>query len=92
MNTIAWYIITSIVFIGWIGCIVSWIRRGCPIPRWLHIFAGCLFVAGVITMIVLGARDHFSLKLVLSCLIVPPGVAYIGWLWMWGPTEREGRK
>ena len=87
MNSIAWHIFNGIVFVAWVACIVSWVMRGCPIPRWLHILAGCLLCSGVVVLAVLGLKGLLSLKLAISCIVVPPAAAYIGWLWMFGPSE-----
>ena len=82
----AWHVINGLVFVAWVVCIVSWMRRGCPIPKWLHVFAGTLLAAGIAVVVILGATDMLSLELAVSCIVVPPAAAYIGWLWMFGPS------
>jgi len=89
MDSVAWHIFNGIVFVAWVACIVSWVMRGCPIPRWLHIFAGCLLFAGVAALVTLGVNNMLTLELAVSCILVPPAAAYIGWLWMFGPSESK---
>ena len=89
MTSVAWHVINGAVFIAWVACIVSWVRRGCRIPKWLHIFAGTLLLVGIVLVVILGITRMLSLKLALSCVIVPPAAAYIGWLWVFGPYVVE---
>ena len=90
MDSIGWHIFNGIVLVAWIACIVSWVMRGCTIPRWLHAFAGCLLFVGVAAVIILAIKN--MLKLATSCILVPPAAAYIGWLWMFGPSEAEDQR
>lgn len=92
MKSIAWHIFNGIVFLAWVACVVSWAIRGCPIPRWVHIFAGCLLGASITTLLILGANHMLTLKLAISCILVPPAAAYIGWLWMFGPSEARRKE
>ena len=89
---IVWYVLNTLIFLAWVVCVASWIRRGCPVPRWVHVLAGCLLLAGVISLCVLGYSGVFSLRWALLCLLVPPAAAYLGWLWLFGPDEAEDRK
>jgi len=92
IGSIAWHIINVFVFIAWIECIVSWTLRGCPIPRWVHIFAGILLLAGVVSLIVLSSQGLLSLRVAASCLLIPPAASYIGWLWLFGPSEEADKR
>ena len=90
--SVLWYITNALMFLAWIVCMACWIKRGCPVPRWVHILAACLFLAGTIVLGVLSYADLFSLKWAGLCLLVPPAAAYSGWLWMFGPDEAEMSK
>lgn len=92
MESIAWHIFNGIVFLAWVVCIVSWVVRGCPIPRWVHVFAGCLVLASIAPVAILGLKSMLTFKLAVSCLLVPPAAAYVGWLWMFGPWWADGEK
>ncbi len=93
-GSIAWHIFNGIMAVAWVAFIVSWVMRGCPIPCWLHVFAGCLLFAGLAVVVILGIKNRLTLKLGISCVLVPPGAAYIGWLWMFGPgaTKSETQR
>ena len=86
MLLVAWHVLNAIVFVAWVACIVSWGRRGCSIPKWLHVFAGVLLLAGIALLVMPGVAGLLSFQLAVSCIIVPPAAAYVGWLWMFGPS------
>ena len=92
MTSVAWHVVNGMVFVAWVVCIVLWVRDGCPIPKWLHVVAGTLLVVGIMAVVILAVTGMLSLKLAVSCIIVPPAAAYIGWLWMLGPALIEDRK
>ena len=79
METIL-HIIGIISFIAWLVWMVIWIGEGCPIPKWIHIFAGVLLFIGVMAFVMLGIINTFSWKLVILCIIVPSASVYTGWL------------
>jgi hypothetical protein len=87
MSSILWHAFNVIIFVAWIACMVEWVARGCPIPRWVHIFAGCLLAAGIVTAVVLGVCGMLTFTLAASCILIPPVAAYFGWLWMFGPDH-----
>jgi hypothetical protein len=87
--SIIWNLINALMFIAWIVCIAFWIKRGCPVPRWVHVMALCLFLLGIAAVGVLSYMRVFSLKWVGLCLLFPPAAAYLGWLWMFGPATIE---
>jgi apolipoprotein N-acyltransferase len=84
------HIIGITSFIAWLVWIMIWIGQGCPIPKWIHIFAGILLFIGVTAFVTLGVINTFSFKLVILCIITPPGSVYIGWL-MFGIQEIQER-
>lgn len=92
MGSIAWHIFNGMVFVAWVACIVAWVMRGCPIPKWVHVFAGAMLIAGIAAIVACTISGMFSVKLTLSCLLVPPAAVYVGWLWMFGPSEAEDQK
>ena len=92
MESITWHIFNGLAAIAWLVCVVSWMRRGCPVPRWVHIFAGVMLLVGIIAIFACGMAGLLSLKLAASCLLVPPLSAYLGWLWMHGPDEVRTEK
>ena len=92
MASLAWHIVNGLAAVAWLVCIVLWMHRGCPVPRWVHLFAGVLLLAGIIAIVVCGMTGLLSLRLAVTCLLVPPLVAYFGWLWMYGPDEDKSRK
>jgi hypothetical protein len=92
VNSIAWHLFNGAVFIAWLACIGSWVWRGCPVPRWVHIFAVAMLVAGIAAAVACGISGIFSIKLMLSCLLVPPAAAYVGWLWMFGPSHAQDQE
>ena len=85
-------IIGGIMFLAWIVSMYFWMKRGCPMPRWLHGVALAAFVIGVAPgacLVVLGGRPiWFALACELGC---PAGI-YTGWLWMSGPEWAERDK
>jgi len=89
MTSIVWYVVNALAFVAWVACMVGWVRRGCPIPKWVHVFAGCLLLAGIAVVVILGSSDALRLELAISCIVVPPAAAYVGWLWMFGPADLE---
>jgi hypothetical protein len=84
---ILWLALNIATFVVWVFCMIAWVRRGAKFPRWVHIMAISLTVLGVISMAYFW--QALSASLVFSCLLVPPAVAYGGWLWLFGPWERE---
>ena len=92
MASIAWNILAILFFVFWITCIYRWIRRGCPIPRYVHILAILMFLAGVITQVVFISWGLFSVKTIASCLLFPPAAVYIAWVCMLGPALEEDQR
>ena len=82
-------IIGGVVFLAWIVSMYAWMRRGCPMPKWLHVVAlGCFIVGAVLGagLVVLGGR---SVWIGLACGLGFPSAMYVGWLWMFGPAWAE---
>lgn len=86
-STVGWYCFESLLWIAWVDSMRSWICRGCPIPRWVHLLAVLLLAAGSATVVTLGVMGILTPWLAVGCLLVPPTAAYVGWLWMFGPEH-----
>ena len=89
MLSILWHAGNAIVLVLLVVCIAGWVRRGFPTPRWVHVFAGALLLAGIIAIPLLGGAGMLSMRLAVSCIVLPPAIAYGGWLWMFGPWARD---
>jgi hypothetical protein len=85
MGKILWHTMHAVVFLFWVGCLYSWLRRGCPVPKWVHVFAGAMLVAGLLGIPMLGIWGILSWRIAGFCVVIPPTAAYVGWLWMFGP-------
>jgi hypothetical protein len=85
-------IIGGIMFLGWIASMYVWVRRGCPIPRWLHATAFAALVVGVALGASLVVLGEFSIWVALACGLGFPAGIYLGWLWMYGPAWAEQSK
>ena len=85
-------VVGGVVFVAWIVSMYAWMRRGCPMPTWLHVFALVAFVAGAglgVGIVVLAGRPVW---LALACGLGLPSGVYVGWLWMFGPEWAEESK
>lgn len=87
MASVTWHVFNALLFVAWVDCMVSWVRNGCPIPRWVHILSASLFGAGVATVAILGVMGILNLALASVCILLPPAATYLGWLWMFGPEH-----
>jgi hypothetical protein len=67
----------------------TWFSDGCPIPRWVHILAGSLLVAGGGLTIFMAIEGMLTLGLAAAFTLIPPAAAYVGWLWMNGPAHAK---
>ena len=84
VETVA-HVIGGIVFVAWVVSMYAWMRRGCSMPKWLHVLALVAFVVGAglgVGLVVLGGR---SIRTALACGLGFPSGVYVGWLWMFGP-------
>jgi len=54
MTKILWHAMHAVVFLLWVGWLSSWFRRGCPVPRWVHVLVGLMLVAGLLGIPMLG--------------------------------------
>ncbi len=89
---IASQIIGGIIFLGWIASMYVWLKRGCPIPRWLHATALAAFVIGIALGASLVVLSGFSVLTAVACGLGFPAGIYTGWLWMFGPEWAEKGK
>lgn len=69
-----------------------WAKSGFKFPRWVHIFAVCMLVAGVATAVALGVMGLLTFKLATGCIFIPPAAAYVGWVWMWRPWIESNKE
>ncbi|MBT3288331.1 MAG: hypothetical protein HN849_27800 [Victivallales bacterium] len=72
----------AVVFLLWVGCLSSWFRRGCPVPKWVHVLAGVMLIVGLLGIPALGVWDVLSWRIAGFCVVIPPTAVYVGWLWM----------
>ena len=80
-------VVNGLIFVAWIWCVVVWIKRGCPVPRWLHVSAIVMLLAGIAVTVACAMADVLSTKRAIYCILVPPFAVYTGWLWMFGPEH-----
>jgi hypothetical protein len=78
-------IVFALIFVVWVICMVSWVKRGMPIPRYIHYLAVALTLAGGVFVAFALAAGLINWKLGLACLALPAPATYIGWLWFFGP-------
>ena len=81
----------GVVFVAWLVSTYFWVRRGCPMPKWLHVFGvgACAGRAGLgAWLVALGGRPIW---IALACGLGFPAAVYVGWLWMFGP-DWAGRR
>lgn len=84
---IAGAVIGAVCFVIWVPCMISWMRRGIAIPRYVHLVAGALTCVGLGCLIGLIAGGMVTLNLLLALVLVPPALTYFGWFWMFGPDN-----
>jgi hypothetical protein len=89
---VATQIIGGIIFLGWIASMYVWVRRGGPIPRWLHAIALAAFVIGIALGTGLVVLSGFPIWTAVACGSGFPAGIYTGWLWMFGPEWAEKGK
>ena len=78
-------IIGTVCLLIWIPCMISWIRRGVSIPRYIHAVALAATCVGLGCVIGLTAGGMVTLTLALALVGVPPALTYFGWFWLFGP-------
>ncbi|MFT4550708.1 MAG: cyanate permease [Verrucomicrobiales bacterium] len=74
----------SLIFLVWVICMISWVKRGMPIPRYIHVLAVTLTFAGGAFLAFALVGGFFDWKLGLGCLALPAPATYFSWLWMFG--------
>jgi hypothetical protein len=87
MSWLATHAVGLYGFVASVFCTITWVNDGCPIPRWVHVFAGCLLAAGLLALGFLCLNGMFTVLRAAICIAVPPAAAYLGWLWMCGPAH-----
>ena len=88
----SFYKVTNVwLLIGDVLSMHTWAKGGFRFPRWVHIFAQCMFISGVVGVIALYFLEMLTFPLALGCIIVPPAAAYTGWVWVWGPLLEKDR-
>ena len=78
-------VIGAIGFLAFLASTYNWIRRGYPIPRWLHICAILSFIAGTAIGLSILLFMEVTSWVVVVCSALPPASMYAGWIWMCGP-------
>jgi len=76
-------------FLAWLGLMYRWIKRGCPIPRRIHMCALCFFLAGLALFVYMFYFREFSFWISGLWIIFPPMTMYLGWLRLSGPDENN---
>ena len=88
---ILWLTLNVAIFVAWVFCMVSWVRRGARFPRWVHFTSLGLFLLGVAAIVVAYFTYALSMSLALTCVLLPPAAIYVGWLWLFGPWMSKKR-
>ena len=71
---------------------VSWLRRGMPIPLHIHIVAIVLTLAGFVCLALMLIGGWFDWRWDRSFSHTGPAI-YFGWLWLFGPEfSRQASK
>ncbi len=89
LGSMAWHVANGISLAALIVCLLLWGFHGYRFPRWVHVLAVGLLLAGVVALVAASAFGILSLRLAASCLLIPPAFAYVGWLWLFGPLWRH---
>jgi RNA polymerase sigma factor (sigma-70 family) len=96
LGSVSWWLLDGCMrawmMIGDLLTLHRWAKSGFRFPRWVHIFAVCMLVAGVAGTITMEVMGMLTLKLAVGCIFVPPAAAYIGWVWMWGPGIESNKE
>ena len=74
-----------VLFILWISNMISWIRRGVSIPRYIHLLATVLTSISIGCLIGMAFSGLITLKFALGFVLIPPVATYLGWFWLGGP-------
>ena len=69
---ILWLALNIIVFVAWLFCMASWVRRGAKFPRWVHGMAIVFALLGLVAIGVAYSSHTLSATLALTCLLLPP--------------------
>ena len=75
----------TIIFLVWILSMVSWIRQGVTIPRYIHVTAIVLTSISIGCLVGMLIGGLMTLNLALALILVPPAITYFGWFWLFGP-------
>jgi hypothetical protein len=78
-------ILGIILTVAWLVCMMDWVRRGCPIPRPVHILALLLLAGGIGVAIYARMAYGIVAGTALLWIAIPPAWAYVGWLLCLGP-------
>lgn len=85
-------IVGTVCFLIWVPCLLSWLRRGVSIPRYIHIVALATTSVGVACVIGLAAAQAATLGLSIALVGIPPAMTYFGWFWLFGPESAQTPK
>ena len=78
-------VIGTLCFLIWVPCMISWMRRGVSIPRYIHTLSAGMTCVGVACLTALAAAGLITLKLAIAFVFLPAALTYFGWFWMFGP-------
>ena len=65
--------------------LVYWWQAGRKFPLFIHRLALVLGVVGALVALPLAITVGLGWVAAVTCLLVPPSSAYLGWLWLGGP-------
>lgn len=74
-----------LIFVSWVVCMISWVKRGSPIPLYIHFVAVVLALAGVACLVFMLLDGWFDWGWGIACLAIPGPATYLAWLWLFGP-------
>lgn len=79
-------VIGALCFLIWIPCMISWIRRGVSVPRYIHVIALATTCAGVGCAVGLAANGALTATPALLLVALPAAATYLGRFWLFEPA------
>jgi hypothetical protein len=85
LGKILYYLVSIIIFLGWIFAIVTWIKNGAKIPKLLNVLAILVSIISIMACIIFFKEiKHIS----LFVLIIPTFLVYLIWIWLYMPDNK----